>query len=522
MAVADFTNPKLTQDYTTLLQSIRDMQSSQALMHDSTGAVNVPTGTIRWSSSNNRDEKFNGSVWVPKSSTYSIDVSTLATYSPSQSATNSTVAVRDTSGNILATGFSSSSANNASAVTFVMTKNGSNFINPSTAAQVKTFLAYTGYDIVGMTLGHGLNGESSSVAFGNNSLAASTSSTGNTAIGHYTLQLNTSGINNVAVGNVAMFTNVTGSDNTCVGVAAYQMGTGSGNTAIGRAALYGTTSPNNVGVGHRAGEANSSGTLTAVGYRALTSSTTGSSQTAFGYAALAANASSQNTAVGSAALNTATSTGNTAVGAGTLNSVTAGALNTAIGHQAGTGVTTESNTTCLGYNAQVGGSNQVQLGDSSTTTYCYGAIQNRSDIRDKANIRETILGLDFINKIRPVDFQWDMREFYVSHNVDDNSVATKAPTPLSQITPDGSKKRTRYHHGVIAQEVQAIIESTGVDFGGFQNHSKNGGDDVLSIGYEEFIAPLIKAVQELSAKNNSREALLVALESRLSVLEAKL
>jgi hypothetical protein len=515
MAVADFTNPKLTQDYTTLLQSIRDMQSSQALMHDNTGAVNVPTGTIRWSSTNSRDEKFNGSAWVAKSSTYAIDVSTLASYAPSQSATNSTVAVRDVSGNILATGFSSSSVNNASAVTFVMTKNGSNFINPSTAAQVKTFLAYTGYDIVGMALGHGLNGESTSVAFGINSLTASTSSAGNTAIGHYTLSGNTTGGNNVAIGNRAMLANVLGNDNTCVGTASYQNGTGDRNTAIGHSALYNTTASSCVGVGFIAGASNTSGTVTAVGYSALTASVIGGSQTAFGYAALAANTSSQNTAVGSAALNVATSAGNTAVGAGTLNSSTTGSQNTAIGYQAGTGVTTESNTTCLGYNAQVGGSNQVQLGDSNTTTYCYGAIQNRSDIRDKANIRETVLGLDFINKIRPVDFQWDMRDFYVSHNVDDNSVATKAPTPLSQITPDGSKKRTRYHHGVIAQEVQALIESTGVDFGGFQNHSKNGGDDVLSIGYEEFIAPLIKAVQELSAKNNSLEERLVTLEAKL-------
>ena len=39
----------------------------------------------------------------------------------------------------------------------------------------------------------------------------------------------------------------------------------------------------------------------------------------------------------------------------------------------------------------------------------------------------------------------------------------------------------------------------GIDFGGFQDHSTNGGDDVLSIGYEELIAPMIKAIQELKA-----------------------
>lgn len=47
---------------------------------------------------------------------------------------------------------------------------------------------------------------------------------------------------------------------------------------------------------------------------------------------------------------------------------------------------------------------------------------------------------------------------------------------------------------MIAQELPA-------EFGGVQNHALNGGDDVYSVGYEEFIAPLIKAVQELSAEN---------------------
>src|SRR3546814_18058577 len=60
----------------------------------------------------------------------------------------------------------------------------------------------------------------------------------------------------------------------------------------------------------------------------------------------------------------------------------------------------------------------------------------------------------------------------------------------------GSEKRARFHHGLIAQEVAA----SGYDFGGLQDHSIKGGDDVLSIGYDELIGPLIKAVKELSAE----------------------
>jgi hypothetical protein len=41
----------------------------------------------------------------------------------------------------------------------------------------------------------------------------------------------------------------------------------------------------------------------------------------------------------------------------------------------------------------------------------------------------------------------------------------------------------------------------------------NGGADVLSLGYSSFIGPLIKAVQELSTKNQELQSRIEALES---------
>ena len=81
-----------------------------------------------------------------------------------------------------------------------------------------------------------------------------------------------------------------------------------------------------------------------------------------------------------------------------------------------------------------------------------------------------------------MDYKWDYRDDY------------------DGAERDGSKKRSRYHHGVIAQQVEQVTKETGIDFGGLQDHKVNGGSDVYSVGYEEFIAPLIKAVQELSAE----------------------
>ena len=157
------------------------------------------------------------------------------------------------------------------------------------------------------------------------------------------------------------------------------------------------------------------------------------------------------------------------------------------------------------------------MGDSNTTTYAYGAVQNRSDLRDKTDVRDTTLGLNFVMSLRPVDYKWDMRDFYrpaapvppedLSNEqaMADYEVAKAAwaeASKLENITHDGSKKRTRYHHGFIAQEVMALNSG----FGGIQDHKIAGGDDVLSLGYDEMIAPLVKAIQELKAEFDAYKA----------------
>jgi len=197
----------------------------------------------------------------------------------------------------------------------------------------------------------------------------------------------------------------------------------------------------------------------------LTELVTGSENIAIGHAALAYGLVSgrQNIAIGVNAANT--------LGFNTC---------THIGHQ---------------YNA-ITGDLQVQLNSPQQTVYTYNAVQTRSDERDKADIRDTVLGLDFINQLRPVDWKWDYRDFY--NEVTNTGEVINHPK-------DGSKKRNRYHHGLIAQEVKAVIDQMGVDFGGYQDHTVNGGYETMTIGYEELIAPMIKAIQELTARVESLE-----------------
>ena len=54
----------------------------------------------------------------------------------------------------------------------------------------------------------------------------------------------------------------------------------------------------------------------------------------------------------------------------------------------------------------------------------------------------------------------------------------------------------------------------GTDFGGWILTDKNDPDSEQGLRYEEFISPLIKAVKELSEKNETLEARILALESK--------
>lgn len=207
---------------------------------------------------------------------------------------------------------------------------------------------------------------------------------------------------------------------------------------------------------------------------------------------------------------------------------------TAVGRQADAG--SNSNATVLGYQATVTGANQVQLGNSSTTTYTYGAVQNRSDARDKTDIQDCDLGLDFINALQPKKWKWDYREDYaqvlfvlpdqpvpvdlpddateddynaaaaeyqqafVDWQIECQTVRDQRALWMADPVKDGSKTRQRYHSGLIAQEVKTTLDALAIDWGGYQNHEVNGGQPVQSIGYNELIAPMLKAIQELSAR----------------------
>ena len=245
----------------------------------------------------------------------------------------------------------------------------------------------------------------------------------------------------------------------------------------------------------RGGGTNS--TNTALGLNAFNSNTTGIFSTAIGSYSLDANTTgSHNTAVGNFALSdNVTGEHNTAVGAMALRYST-GNNNTAIGYMALSNNTAYSYCTGLGYSAQVTGDRQVQLGGASDTVYAQKAVVTRSDERDKIDITDSDLGLNFILKLKPRRYKMNPREAYFQTTENTEMISENIATNDYTAPNDGSKARKRPHYGLVAQEVKQAMNELDIDFAGYLDSKVDGGEDVLSLGYTEFIAPMIKAIQQ--------------------------
>jgi hypothetical protein len=317
------------------------------------------------------------------------------------------------------------------------------------------------------------------VAVGDSSLFSNTTGTGNTAFGSKSLYSNTTGLYNTANGYHALYRNSAGSENTANGYnALYSNTTGWQNTANGYLALYGnTTGGANTANGDLALYSNSTGyENTANGYYALYGNTTGSGNTANGYYALNSNS------IGYA---------NTANGYGALSNNTTGYHNTALGSYANVPFGSSlDNATAIGYNAIVDASNKVRIGNGAVTVI-EGQVgfTTPSDGRFKFNIREDVSGLDFIMKLRPITYQFDVKRF------DENlraSISSKENNSAMEASYNEASAIRRT--GFIAQEVEKAAMASGYDFSGIIKPKSE--KEHYGLSYESFVVPLVKAVQE--------------------------
>jgi hypothetical protein len=340
-----------------------------------------------------------------------------------------------------------------------------------------------------------------------------------TAVGSGAGAVNT-GVNNVFVGFEAGNANTTGTNNTAVGFQALDANTtGIYNTAVGSGALgVNTGGYQNNAFGLGALAANTTGNFNAAfGVEALKTNTTGANNVAVGTYCLDANTTgSSNTAVGYAAMTTATTgTDNAAFGKNAGENLTTGIQNTLIGSNAGQGfvaLTTGSNNVMIGINsyATAGAVNQIVIGTDicvgqGDNYFTFGKTGNRvynqytvdanwartSDGRLKRNVNDMSLGLSFVNKLRPVSYQWKP-----SYEVPQELV--------TQYNEQNKMDLGVVMHGFIAQEVKAALDEVGSTYN--CGVWSEGSDGTQSISREMFIMPLVKAVQELSAQVTALQA----------------
>lgn len=103
------------------------------------------------------------------------------------------------------------------------------------------------------------------------------------------------------------------------------------------------------------------------------------------------------------------------------------------------------------------------------------AAFNGSDERVKTQIQPTRFGLDFVRRLQPVSWQWK----------------------------DTSGDDTALHHGFIAQQVKQVLTELGAtnqDFGGYHDPEDRKQTGFLALAYNEFISPVVAAVQELDGR----------------------
>lgn len=112
--------------------------------------------------------------------------------------------------------------------------------------------------------------------------------------------------------------------------------------------------------------------------------------------------------------------------------------------------------------------NTMSLGNATRVWFDVWATDNTintSDGTKKENIQD-VIGLEFIKDLQPKEYKW--------------------------------KGRNRRHFGLLAQDVKEVLKKHG-DFGGYiEDVNEDTGEPVYALRYGEFIAPMIKAIQELS------------------------
>ena len=209
---------------------------------------------------------------------------------------------------------------------------------------------------------------------------------------------------------------------------------------------------------------------------------------------------------------------NTAVGNYALYGDDGAYYNTAVGYAAGMFYQNGDNNVFLGANVDVNGdgytndmaigqgtlctdANQVRIGNSSTVSIGgYSNWSNLSDVRVKKNIKQNVPGLAFINKLQPITYNLDLN---TADKIIQRPLMKNKDGKFMQLTKQESDERKAkeqiIYTGFAAQDVEKKSKELNYNFSGVDAAKNN--KDLYALRYAEFVVPLVKAVQELSVKN---------------------
>ena len=212
---------------------------------------------------------------------------------------------------------------------------------------------------------------------------------------------------------------------------------------------------------------------------------------------------------------------NVLVGVNAGDSITTGGVNTCLGYETDLTAADQNYAIAIG-NSTTAATNGIAIGSSITAAsndFSFGKSSNvvkndfdadadwarNSDERKKRNIENATLGLEFINDLRTVTYQWKPAEehpeeweaWHYEKDEDGNNVGDKI---YDEMNTDAVM------HGMIAQEVKAALDTAGVDtFKGWSLKDPENADSQQLLSSGMFVFPLIKAIQELSAKVTALE-----------------
>jgi hypothetical protein len=181
-----------------------------------------------------------------------------------------------------------------------------------------------------------------------------------------------------------------------------------------------------------------------------------------------------------------TGTKNTAIGYESLLNFITASNNTVLGYSAGSSITTGSNNIIIGYNSQSSTTSitdEITFGNSSNTVIRANVqtITSLSDKRDKKNINDLNLGLNFINALKPRVFNWDKREWYK------NGIS------------DGSKISIVQTAGFIAQELDESQNKYNAEWLKLVYKSNPNKWEAT---YGNLLPVVVKSIQELSSEKD--------------------